>query len=185
MATVTAVRPGRGFTLLELLVAASVMVVALALTLDLVSRAQQQIDHAGARALDLPVELVFDRLRRDVRTSRSVEAGLSMPGLWSRDPLVTSGRAGGDVAYALVGGELVRHPVGATDPADRVRVLADVRGLRWRRIEGTARASVEIEVTFGEAGALTARAGAARAGVGRVRTERLVVTPRDLVASWW
>lgn len=178
-------RPERGFTVLEFVVAATLMLIVLGLTLDLIVRSHQRLDHAGFRSRDLPVDLVFDRIRLDVRSSRGVVTVFASTGLWSRDPLVTSGRRGGDVAYALVGDELVRHPALSSDPSDRVRVLDRVETFRWRRVEETARETVEIEITFREAGPLTARTGATQRGVGRERSERFVVTPRDVEASWW
>lgn len=174
-----------GFTVLEFVIAAALVLLIFALVADLMLRSQQRIAHSGVRNREMPVELAFDRLRLDIRSSDAV-ALIFSAGLWTPDPLVTLGRSGGDVAWAFADGVLVRYPAGSTDENDRVPVLRNVESFRWRKVEGPSRTTVEIEVVVDEAGPLTARTGAAQSGVGRTRTLRLVVTPRNVDgARWW
>ncbi|MEM1181055.1 MAG: prepilin-type N-terminal cleavage/methylation domain-containing protein [Acidobacteriota bacterium] len=189
-----AVTRQRGFSLVELLVASVLLLAALAIASRLVLDAQASIAHSGRRVLDMSVDQAFDQLRYDVRSSNAFLLPSGLDDLWVRDePLQLSGHFSGEsVTYELLDGELLRHsvPPGPGATTTTRPLLRNVRLFRYRTVDGTGRPSIEVEVTYSEAGPLTARAGAGQASAGGVeRVVGLVVTPRHVTQTdpvgWW
>ena len=60
---------GRGFSLLEMLVASVLMLVALWIASELLLGAQASVAHSGQRQLDMSIDQAFDQLRYDARSS--------------------------------------------------------------------------------------------------------------------
>ena len=186
----------RAFSLLELMVAMVLMLVALAITAQLVLDAQVSIDHSGRRHLDMSADQAFDQLRYDARSSsdfiRPPDFG---SGFWvSTEALRFSGHISGDtIVYALEDNEWRRlvFRSGYTDPVASRLMLDRVSRFRYRTVEGTPRPSLEVELTYVETPPLTARtaAGQAAASTGAVRVVGLVLTPRlvgeSSPSSWW
>ncbi|MEM8996376.1 MAG: hypothetical protein AAGF23_16435, partial [Acidobacteriota bacterium] len=161
----------------------------------LVLDAQASIAHSGRRFLDMSVDLAFDQLRHDVRSSDGFGIPAGMGGLWVRgERLTLVGHISGDtVIYELRDGELLRHsvPLQVGQPTATRPVLRDVRVFRYRSVPTTGRPSLEVEVTHFETAPLTARtsAGQAAAAPAAERVVGLILTPRYLDRNdpvrWW
>jgi prepilin-type N-terminal cleavage/methylation domain-containing protein len=176
----TARRAQAGFTLVELLISATLLLFALALAAQLLMESAEQLVDASAEQADPAVPLLLDRLRGDVLASSGYAA-------CSADELLLTGHPAGQVLYERIGDELHRvvlDPSGAPlregvpwrgvsfwscQPAGFRLLRLDLQ-YRRRTVRRTLKPSLP-----GERGAAT-----------ELRTETLFLTPRGagLGSSW-
>ncbi len=119
-----------GFTLLELVIASAVLMVALAIAADLLSESLRLFSGSVVSLTRVREETALRRLAGDLRTLELV-AGTG--GTWSVLPLEL---ADGDrrVVWALRSGRLVRAARDAAS-ASAAPLLDDLVGFRWRAAE--------------------------------------------------
>lgn len=181
-------RISRGFSVLELLVALTLTLVALGITSQLVLEAQRRLAYSGRSNLDGSVDLAYSQLRLDVRSSQSFDAvfGTTLFADGSTQALTLNGHVSGDViAYLLVDGDLRRlvYPSDGFNPKGQRIVLQNVTRFRWRgRSEATR--LLEVEITQNMAGSMTRlkAAGQREASDGRNITTRLLLRPRGVTS---
>ncbi len=165
--------PQRGVTLVELLVALSLLGAIAVLSAQLVIQSTKLMD-TSARALRNPdLVIATEWIRRDLYEAVSVVGGTMG---WAGAPMVAMNQNGGWVAFALVDGQLVRTnaPPGGV-PTDSRVILNGVVGWRWSVDEGRA---VRVELkTLVNPYAHENLTGAAANRVER-RTERLIMALR-------
>lgn len=132
----------RGFSVLEVLVASSILLLALLLAARLLEDVGMQMAWSGRRALELSPSLALEQIRTDLRGSYGAPTGL---GLWLPAPLAIDGSASGyAIVYLVDQGRLVRR---TTDPDGREeeRVVLDrVVDLRYRDNWG----AIEVEIEY-------------------------------------
>lgn len=97
----TANRGEAGFTLVELMIALLLTLLALGLAAQVLLESAQMLTDTAAEQADAPVPLALGRIRGDVRSSRSYSV---LPG--SR--LMLFGHPAGTLVYERSGGELTR-----------------------------------------------------------------------------
>ncbi|MEE8525725.1 MAG: prepilin-type N-terminal cleavage/methylation domain-containing protein [Thermoanaerobaculia bacterium] len=165
-----------GFTVLELLVALAVSVVALALASGLLLESQSRMAHAARQALDPVGEIAGQQLRADLRSADGVYGGSSSS--WSRDPLILGGHPQGDLRFEKQDDVLYRRTANGRRP-----LLRSVTTFRWRHRDG----SIEIDLRW----RVTRRWGPLAAGGVRElpipAAEKLLfrVTPRGGGSRQW
>ncbi|MEM9555919.1 MAG: hypothetical protein AAGC60_16810 [Acidobacteriota bacterium] len=173
---------GRGFSLLETLLAVSILLLVLSLTFSLLLDAQARIGREGRRAVDAVAEDGLEWLRADVRRANDF-GGVAGMG-WSSLPLELSGHPQGGISWEVVAGELRRatFPPGELVPSSTRLVLRGVAAMRWRSVPTLSRA-VEVELTL----VTTSQFGARGVGAGQredlmpdLQTMRIVVMPRNV-----
>ncbi len=141
------VRPLRGVALLELVISAGLMVLALGIAAQILVASQQRMARAVRGLENVSLDLVLARLRHDVRDARSVSTPTTV--LWSHDGLVLETMAGDRVRWLMEAGTLVRELRRRTSSGiadQRQVVLRDVATFRWRRPPTPHRPLVEIEL---------------------------------------
>lgn len=131
-------RRDAGFTLVELLVACAVMMVALLLAAQLFEESGRVFAHSVARERDPWAPLAEEWLRDDLRSSHPPDAPEFEE---QHGPLVLTLSSGETVSWQREGTTLVRAEVGG---AART-LLQQVDGWRWRALP---RGAVEAEVRF-------------------------------------
>lgn len=138
-------RPRRragGFSVLELVVASLVLLVAVALAARLLQDVGMQIAWSGRKTLEVSPNLALEQLRTDLRGSFGTADSL---GMWQGAPLAVQGSSTGyGIVYLIEDGQLLRR---TTDPSGKVEqrlVLDKVVDLRYR----INRNAVEIELEF-------------------------------------
>ena len=185
------IRLGRqvaGFTVLELMVAMTVSLVAMAIAAELVLEAQRRIAHSGRRNLDMSVDLAFEQIRLDLRGSY----GFQMPvggisGVFNdgeEEPLELKGHfSGKTIVYELVKRELRRvvyQGTGYTPESHRV-VLKEVSLFRWR--DHPDAQVLEILISHEETADMTGLVAAGQREVlePKVRTVTMMVKQRGVL----
>lgn len=176
--------PGRraassaGFSVLEMLVSFTVLMVAVSLAADLMLESQSRIAHSARQALDPVAELALAQVRADVRSSTRV-VGSDL--LWSWAPLTLTGHPVGTVQYEKVGTDLVRKivPGGGGEGSERI-VLRQVTIWRWRLSSAAPLQLIELELAHREAPRIStlSAAGRRQAAIPPSRLYRLVIGPR-------
>ncbi len=179
----------RAFSLLELLIAFAISIVALSIATQLLLEAHRRLEHESRRALDPAAPLAVKQLRADVRASSGAVGG---DDLWSRSGLELRGHPAGRLRYEKAGQELVRIllPRRVEDEQTQRTVLTDVTTFRWRLqrlLPGSRVPLLEIELGYRETGRLGLLQGAAQRSAFPVHlTRRLLVVPRHPGAKrWW
>jgi prepilin-type N-terminal cleavage/methylation domain-containing protein len=127
-----------GFTLIEVLVAMTLLALALALAAQLLAEGAQRLSDVAAEQRDQAVPLALSRLRADVQaaTALSLEGGLA-------GRVLLTGLPEGRILYERSGDELVRSPLSATGaPIARVVLIqgltawsCELRGPRLLRLD--------------------------------------------------
>ncbi|MEM6796676.1 MAG: hypothetical protein AAF725_22075 [Acidobacteriota bacterium] len=168
-----------GFSIPEILIASSLLLLALGLAFQLIAGSQAMMANSGQRQIDMSVELALNQLRADVRNSRNYLTPTGWAGSWiSSEPLrLVRDSSGGSIAYQLVRGELSRitYAPGQLNPESQRLVLDNVESFRWRGLTGLSRSAVQIEIRHRETAPLSRR----RAG-GQLAAERWKVRTFDL-----
>jgi hypothetical protein len=177
-------RPGgpdqAGFSLLEMLVATVVLMVALLIACDLLDESARVLHHSGRRARDPWPLLGSELLRNDLRAALPPALGWEEEeeNDWLFGPLALELPGVGDVTWQVVDAALHRvHPAG-----DRV-VLQGVLEWRWRPQRADA---LEVELTVRRSDDWVSHAGRVRPRIDSGRRERLrfLVTSRGGTESW-
>jgi len=136
------VRRASGATLVELLVAISVLGVIAVLSAQLVIQATKLMNTAARASLNPELVLAGEWLRRDVYRT------VAVPGIdltWFETPLVLTIQGGGTVSFGPSHGELVRTELPPGGGAlDRRAIVGGVVGWRWRVDDGRV---LEIEIS--------------------------------------
>jgi len=117
----------RGFTLLELVIASAVLMVALAIAADLLAESLRLFSGSVVALTRSGEETALRRLAGDLRT---LEPLAGTGGAWSVLPLEL-GDGDRRVTWALRSGRLVRA-VRTPEGASAAPLLADLVGFRWR-----------------------------------------------------
>ncbi len=177
-----------GFTVLEMMVAMTVSLVAMAIAAELVLEAQRRIAHSGRRNLDMSVDLAFEQMRLDLRGSYGFvmpEDGIS--GVFNDgevEPLELRGHfSGKTIVYELVKRELRRvvyQGAGYTPESQRV-VLQEVSLFRWR--DRPDAQVLEILISHRETADMTGlvAAGQRERLEPKVRTVTMMIKQRDVL----
>lgn len=182
-------------SVLEILVALTLMLLVMAITTDLILQSQRRLSHSGRADLDGSVELAFAQVRLDVHGSTGFEGphlGVGAYADGSKEPLYLTGHGSGDIiGFSLVNGELLRlvySAKGLSPKAQRV-LLQGVARFTWRR-PTEARALLEVSIVYRPTADLTAleSAGMRERRIGSVVQKTLMVVPRAVdsaaVYSW-
>ena len=166
-----------GFTLVEMLVASLVLMLALALAAQLLDESGRILAHSVARARDTWTPLTSEWLRNDLRTATvapNVEIGDPQDG-----PLVLA-HAFGVAIWHREGATLVRDEVGV----GQKKLLDRVEAWQWRLVGPNV---VEAEVRFRRASSFIhyEGGGVPRQDVGKVETLHWLVLLRGAGAGSW
>lgn len=188
-------RPG-GFTVLEMMIALTISLVALAIATELILEAQRRLAHSGRRNIDMSVDLAFDQIRVDFRGSTGFFRPFK-PGViyydGATDPLTTVSHFSGDVVlYELVDGDLRRVVYDKTNltPKHSRLVLQNVSRFRWRPLP-QAQTAIEVQLTYGETADLTrlVAAGQRERLTPKRHVVKMILVPRGLEfldeRAWW
>ncbi len=175
-------RDCRGFTLMEAVVSALIVSVALGLAAGLLTASQERMALSSLQALDPLPSLASRQLRADIKASQSVRGGEA---LWSREIMRLRGHPAGRVEYFLEAGDL-RRRLTPTDGEPEVRtVLREVSTWRWRQ----PRPGLElVELELGYRWTERLRPGSRSSGESLpLQSEKrhlLVVSPRGGREGW-
>jgi prepilin-type N-terminal cleavage/methylation domain-containing protein len=168
-------RRERGFSVLELVVAMAVMLLALLLACDLLDESARLLHHSVRRARDPLPLLASELLRNDLRAAEPIPGGV---GIWDAGalPLVLPGQ--GVVVWSPRGNQLWRSQGGV----DRQR-LVGLRTWRWRALSPGA---VEVELELEASGTWLTHSGGGRPrpDPGRRDVLRLLVANRGGQDGW-
>jgi len=165
--------PGsRGFSLIEMLVALVVFLVALAFAAQLLQETAQQLTDVAAEQVEAPLPLVRARLRADIQASHEAVCIPRLDGTPEEVRLLRHPE--GTVIYRVNGEELRRAVVGTAADALVLRGVASWTcntgtGLLWLQFNVRRRAvrRTPLAVEPGARGPLT-----------EIRTESLLLAPR-------
>ena len=164
----------RGFSVLELVVAMAVMLVALLIACDLLDESARLLHHSTRRARDPLPLLATELLRNDLRAARPPGPA----GSWTSGPLALDVPGEGLVVWRRQGDRLWR----AGGAADRPR-LGGLAGWRWRALPHGA---VEVRIELASSGLwLThTRRGVPQRDAGRPEVLRILVASRGGQDGW-
>lgn len=124
-------REAAGFTLLELVVATGLTLLALAVAARLLGESHRMLALAAHEQLDPVAGLALAQLRADLQGAGAV-AGAPYPRLEAAGPLVLLGHPAGTIRYELGGGDLVRTLLDAAGrPQGRRVVLRGATAWSW------------------------------------------------------
>jgi hypothetical protein len=130
-----------GMTLLELVVAMGLLVVALLVSTQLITWSLRLVEREGRALRDPALDVAAAQLRRDVQAASFVLAG---PEGWSQAYLELRRQNGETVRFLVAGGTLWRNVVDLTGVEREHRALLHgLSGWRWRAL--TSRL-VEVEL---------------------------------------
>ena len=178
-------RGGRGFSVLEILVAMTLTLLIMAITTDLILQSQHRLAHSGRADLDGSVELALSQIRLDVHSSTGFDSPLLGGGVYadgSTEPLYLNGHTSGDlIVVSLVDGELLRlvYPAKGWDAKARRTLLQGVSRFAWRR-HPDAPGLLEVSLTYRPTADLTAleSAGTRERRVGKTAQRTVMLTTR-------
>lgn len=173
MASVKRCDPQRGMSLVEMLVAVSLLGAVAVLSAQLVIQSTKLMDTSARASRNPDLVIATEWIRRDLYEAVSVVGGTMG---WAGVPLVAMQQNGGWIALAVVDGQLIRTnaPPGGV-PTDNRVVLNGVVGWRWR-LDGGRAVRVEL-TTLVNPHAHENLTGTAANRIGR-RTERLILALR-------
>lgn len=135
-------RRAAGFSVLEMVVAATILGVAMLISARLLQDVGMQISWSGRKTLELSPSLALEQLRTDLRNSRG--AGDAFGG-WQSPPLaVQFSSTGYTIVYDIEDRKLLRRTLAPSGRRTERVVLDQVVELRYR----TTNDAVEIEVEF-------------------------------------
>jgi prepilin-type N-terminal cleavage/methylation domain-containing protein len=127
----------QGFSLVEMLVALSILLIGLAVTVEIAHRAHKLLAASGRELQAPPIGAIFALLRSDIEAAKGFESVLVGDGIWMDRRLVLV-HEDGAVLYELESHELSRTVIGNGGRVLSTRVLARTdRGLerfRWRAL---------------------------------------------------
>ena len=132
----------RGFTLVELVVAAALVLLGMVFASSLLLRSQIVTNRLVASFRDPQPRLATVRLRRDLESGQIRSAWL--PG-WRSEPLVVRSNEGVLVSWYEDGGVLRRKQLRGPDEEVDQQVMRDVESWRWRRVGPDV---VDVELRF-------------------------------------
>lgn len=176
----------RGFSVVEMIVALTITLVAMTIASQLILESQRRLAHSGRRNLDMSADIALERLRIDVRAATTFDAP-SVPGVFSdgsKEPLVLEGHySGATIAYELFGTDLRRVVYEGIDfnPASQRNVLQNVTDFKWRNHPDVS-GLLEVLVTHESTPLMTSlsAAGQRESLEPAVRTYSMMVFPRDV-----
>ena len=146
MGAVRGHRSAAGFTLVELLVATLISVLALGIAARLMMASQRMFALAGREQLDPVAAYALGQLRADAQSASGV-TGAPAPGLPTSGPLVLLGLPAGTVVYVVQDGDLARLIYdGGGHPGPRRTLLRGVSSWLWR--ETVPGRLLTIELSF-------------------------------------
>lgn len=137
-------RPRRaaGFSVLELVVAAAILGVAMLIAARLLQDVGMQIAWSGRKTLELSPSLALEQLRTDLRNSQGTGDAL---GMWQSPPLaVQRSSTEYTIVYDIEDRKLLRRTIAPSGRRTERVLLDQVVDLRYR----TSHDAVEIEVEF-------------------------------------
>jgi len=174
-------RPGAAFSLLEVMIAFVVMLVALALAAKLLENVLAQLSWSSRKAIEVSPNLALEQIRTDLRNSSGTAVAF---GIWKSAPLIISGATGGlELIYLIEDGNLVRRSIDLATGHQEERVVLDrVVDLRYR----DNRDAIEIEVEYLRMAPLTRRdtaAGRRETFEPDHRRMSIVISPRRIPVS--
>jgi len=142
-----AARRQAGFSLLELAVSSTLLLLALLLVGEQLGAARLQVARGEAHALEPSVILAIEQLRADILLSKGADTSsiFAASNEWTHEPLSLRGHPAGTVVFALEGRQLIRRlPTTSGDPGRPM--LSGVTLFRWlRRSPGDV---LQIEVAY-------------------------------------
>lgn len=135
-------RTRRGFSVLEMMVAFALLVLALMLSAKLLQDTAMQISWSGRKALEVSPNLALEQIRTDLRGSAGTP--LVLPG-WQSAPLSITGSSSGlTFLYYVAQGQLLRRAIESSGKYTERVVLDQVVDLRYR----AGPAGIEVELEF-------------------------------------
>lgn len=131
-----------GFTLIEVVIATALLLLAMALASGLLHETAQLLAEEQRAARDVSPELTLAQLRADVQRSRGVRGGAGGIG----GGLELALRGGGALRWHVVDGALVREVVAASGTGDGGRIqLPAVEHFAWSSRDGCL---VDLAITW-------------------------------------
>ncbi len=164
-----------GFTLVELVIATTLLLLTLMLGLQLIQANQRQMRSVDATLEEAVVEAGVERIRRDLRSAQRVT--LIVP-RWIDAPLVLELGNGAQVVYVRDDRGLVRREISTRPGAEdsELVLLRSVEDFRWR---STGPTLVDFELTW------PTNDDAVTFGISPGNQERWRVALRNRRRSWW
>ena len=136
-------RGARGFTVIEALVALSIVLLGLLLAVRMLLESRQLFLDAERRAQDPVVTVTLAQLRKDLEESSKT---LTTSPIWTNGALALEGDPAGTVLYQQNDHDLVRSVLAADGTVKSSRtMLRPVADWRWRTVQSDL-VDVEIEV---------------------------------------
>jgi prepilin-type N-terminal cleavage/methylation domain-containing protein len=162
-----------GFTLLEVLIATAVLLVALLVVADLLDESGRLLHHSARRARDGNAILAGELLKNDLRSAVRPPLFIDEGGLpraaafddWERRALLIPS-AEGPVVWRRRGQAVERVAQGTSRA-----LLRGVTSFRWQALRGPTGVAVEVEVERTLAGSWSRHAAPTRAQLDRPRVE--------------
>ncbi|HBL29656.1 MAG TPA: hypothetical protein DD490_22710 [Acidobacteria bacterium] len=164
--------PQSGFSLVEVLVALAVFLVAAAFTAQLLAEAAQQLADAAAEQIEAPLPLVRARLRSDIQASQDAACVRRLDGTLREVRLLRHPE--GTVTYRVESEELRRAVEGGAPEAPVLRGVE-----QWAC--GTGGGLIRLDLTVRRRAVRRtplAVAPEARGPLTETRTETLLIAPR-------
>ncbi len=167
-----------GFSLLELLVSFTILMLAMMIAGRLLLESQARLAHSARQALEPVATIALKQIRADVRAAGRVP---STDFEWTWGPMTLLDHPAGTVRYEKTGTDLVRVVGGGAAGGGRRIVMHAVSIWRWRLSRGAPLPLVEIELGHREIPrlALLAAAGQREAPIPVTRSYRVAVSPRQ------
>ncbi len=168
-----------GFSLLELLVSFTILMLAMMIAGRLLLESQARLAHSARQAMEPVATIALKQIRADVRAAGRVPA---TDFEWSWRPLVLLDHPAGTVRYEKAGTDLVR----SLGDGRRI-VMREVTIWRWRLSRDAPLPLVEIELGHRVIPrlALLAAAGQREAPILVTRSHLVAASPRQAGRTGW